>query len=232
MTSSRLPGKPMMKIGEMPMLGLHIKRLKKSTKIDEVYVAMTTNSQDNIMADYCLQNDIKYFRGSENDVLSRYENCANVSNADVIVRVTGDCPLIDAGLVDNVVENYFSKNCDYSHLDITKYPRGFDCEVFSRTTLREAYEEATKPSEREHVTSFIYNHPERYILSKYSMEEDYSDLRFCVDQLEDLKLVEAVNLNFKDEIIDVGWKDIVDFVKSRPEIKRINSSVEQHVPIN
>lgn len=230
MTSSRLPGKPMMEVKGKPMLQYHIERLHRSKKIGQIVIATTVNEADDVIVNFCKDLGVEVFRGSEGDVLERYYLCAQKYDAGVIVRVTGDCPLIDPRLVDEVISLYESERCYYAHLDIHKFPRGFDCEVFSMNTLTEAHEKGHKPHFREHVTPYIYENPGVYTISKYTMEENYSDLRFCVDENADLCLVTEVINNFKNKITEVNWEEIVAFVNNNKNIKAINIGVKQHIP--
>lgn len=228
MTSSRLPGKTLMKIGSLPLLEYHIERLRRAENIDEIYVATTINKTDDVINEYCKSKQIKCFRGDEEDVLSRYQQCAELANADIIVRVTGDCPLIDPSLVDEVIDCYKNnKGCDYAHLDITKFPRGFDCEVFSKKVLNELNEEVVIPSHREHVTSFIHSHPQRYNIFTHSMESDHSDLRFCVDEKTDLELIEKIINFYEGDIYEKSWFEIVELMRDNPEWALINREVVQ-----
>ena len=228
MSSGRLPGKTLMDVEGRPLFEYHLKRLQSAKKIDEIIVATTQNKADDILAEYCNNQPIKCFRGSEEDVLSRYYHCAELLNADLIVRVTGDCPLIDPTLIDQVVDHFENQTgCDYAHLDVTKFPRGFDCEIFTREALEQAHHEAMLPYEREHVTSFIYNHPERYKISTFSMEKDYSNLRFCVDEIDDLTLIREIAQYFGDKIFHVSWQNIIEEVLRHPDWEAINRNVAQ-----
>lgn len=231
MTSSRLAGKPMLEVAGHSLLEYHVKRLQQAKNIDEIYIATTTNQSDDIIAKFCDANNIKCFRGSEDDVLSRYYHCANEAEADIIVRVTGDCPLIDPSLVDRVIAEFkVNANWDYAHLDIHKFPRGFDCEVFARSTLNQAHAEANLPSEREHVTSFIYSHPERYGIFPVSTDIAAADLRFCVDEIDDFKLIEKIAEHFGERMFTATWQEIIDIVRLNPSWKTINQQVEQKLP--
>ncbi len=231
MTSSRLRGKPLMEIEGIPLLKYHVERLKKATKIDQIVIATTTNKEDDEIEQFCNKNLIKCFRGSEEDVLSRYYLCAIESEADVIIRITGDCPLIDPVLIDQLIEYCCgNKDLDYASLDVAKYPRGFDCEFFSRAILEEVQKEAVLDYHREHVTNFIYSQPERYNIGKLTMVDDYSHLRFCVDEKDDFVFISKVIKQFGERIYNIGWQEIVNLVLSRPDIAMINENVTQHVP--
>lgn len=231
MTSSRLPGKAMMDISGRPMIDYHVKRLLRSKHIDEVYVATTTNKTDDVLEDFCHENSFKCYRGSEDDVLSRFYECAKNAKADILVRVTADCPLIDPVLIDDVIECFMKDiNNDYVHLDINKYPRGFDCEVFSRKVLDEIQEKATLGPDREHLTRFIYTHPDQYKITSVTMENNFSDLRFCVDEEADLELIKNIVEHFGEKILDTSWKSIIALVKEKTELQNINKKVVQHIP--
>lgn len=227
MTSTRLPGKVLMEVEGQALLDVHVKRLQQAKNVDEVYVATTTNEPDNAIVDFCQARNINYSRGSEMDVLSRYLQCAELAQADVIVRVTSDCPLIDPDIIDGAVEQFLVQDeCDYVHADIGKFPRGFDCEVFSRQTLIEADAEATSPIDREHVTSFIYGHPERYKVTPHTTSEDNSELRLCVDEQADLELIRKIAAHFGEALTTTPWQDIVAQVRAE-NWDEINRQVQQ-----
>src|SRR5688572_5362146 len=157
MTSTRLPGKVLMKLGDNTVLEHHVARLKQTGF--PVYIATTTNLSDDPIKDFCQQNNLGSFRGDEQNVLSRYYNCAAENKLDVVVRVTSDCPLIAPELIRNGIELYLKTNDPYLYLSNVlerSFPRGFDFEVFSFALLERAFKNATRPEDLEHVTPYIH----------------------------------------------------------------------------
>jgi len=195
MTSTRLPGKVMKEVFGKPLLEYQIERLKRANEADELVIATTTNDTDQPIVELCERLGVAYYRGSEEDVLLRYYEAATKFEADVVVRVTSDCPLIDPAVVDRVIEYYKNnwEKYDYVSNTLTRtYPRGMDNEVFSYKALQEAYYNAQEQLEREHVTPYICCHPERYRLDNVSHHENQSQHRWTVDQIEDFLLIENI----------------------------------------
>ncbi|NLX01599.1 MAG: NTP transferase domain-containing protein, partial [Syntrophomonadaceae bacterium] len=158
MTSTRLPGKVMKEVLGKPLLEYQIERLKRTNEADELVIATTTNNTDQPIVEICKRLGVAYYRGSEEDVLSRYYEAATKFGADVVVRVTSDCPLIDPTVVDKVIKHYKDNWDKYDYVSNTltrTYPRGMDTEVFSYKVLQEVYYNAQEQPEREHVTPYI-----------------------------------------------------------------------------
>ncbi|MDD3731785.1 MAG: NTP transferase domain-containing protein, partial [candidate division Zixibacteria bacterium] len=155
MGSTRLPGKIMKEILGQPLLFYQLERLRKVTTADDILVATTVGGKDDIIVDFCLKQRAKYYRGSEEDVLARYYEAARESGAEVIVRVTSDCPLIDAAVIDRVIRTYkenIDKDDYVANTLVRSYPRGMDCEVFPFAVLADIHERTFEPVDREHVT--------------------------------------------------------------------------------
>lgn len=190
MTSTRLPGKVLLPLGGQPMLTRLVERLRWVQRADGIAVATTTNATDDPIATLCAQLGVFCHRGSEHDVLSRYADAARLYGADVVVRITSDCPLIDPALIDQVIAAYEARDSDYvSNMLPPTWPYGMAVEVFSAAALAQAHAEAVQPAEREHVTPFIYWHPERYRLRNVASSVDLSHHRWTVDTPEDYELV-------------------------------------------
>ena len=158
MTSSRLPGKVLMPaIEKITMLEFMINRLKMSKKIDDIIIATTTNESDNSIINLCKKNKIKFFRGSEDDVLERVYECHKEFKSDVVVELTGDCPLIDPKIVDDVINYYLNNSFDYvSNSHVRSFPMGLDVEVFSFELLKQINTKTQDPFDREHVSTYFY----------------------------------------------------------------------------
>ena len=160
-SSSRLPKKVLKTILEKPMLLHQIERLQHSKMIDKLVVATSTSASDDLIAEMCLDNNIDVFRGNLDDVLDRFYQCAKTYDPKYIVRLTGDCPLIDWQVVDRTIEFFFKGNFDFVETSL-KFPDGLDVEIMSIEALKMAWEAAILPSEKEHVTQFIVNRPEDF----------------------------------------------------------------------
>lgn len=226
--STRLPKKIFLPLSNIPILSHVYNRLNFSKYIHETVIATTDLSEDDLIEDYCKKNKIKFFRGSSDDVLSRYFFAAQKFNADVVVRITSDCPLIDPTIVDNIITEFLKNKVDYASNVLKRtFPRGYDAEVFSFKTLEKAFQLAKKEYEREHVTPFIYNHPEMFNLFNYENEIDYSNYRLTVDTKEDYELLKIIydSLYSKNKIFLM--KDVIEFLKKNPDLVNINKHIEQ-----
>ena len=226
MGSTRLPNKVLREIKGKPMLWYVINRLKFCKNISEVILATTQAQADDPIEGFARENGINYFRGSENDVLDRYYQCAKKYSVEVIVRITADCPLIDPEVVDKVVETFLDheNDCDYaSNVLPPTFPDGLDTEVFWFKSLEKAWNEAKYTSEREHVTSYIYKNPDKFKLLNVESNIDYSDLRWTVDTENDFNFVKEVYEKIGKENEIFYMKDIIELIEVIPEIKAINS---------
>lgn len=230
MGSERLPAKVMERVQGKPLLGLLIERLKRCKSAAQVVIATTTHSRDDVIEQLCQQEHVPCFRGSEEDVLDRMYRAAKEHRADAVVRICGDCPLIDPAIIDQMIEIYRenSDHCDYvcNILERT-YPRGMDAEVMSFAALETAHQEAKQPEEREHVTPFIYRHPERFRIQHLKYPKDNTRYRWVVDTADDLKLMKRI----LEEILPTHPKftleDLLELLKQHPEWEAINAHVEQ-----
>lgn len=230
MASSRLPGKVMKEIAGEPMLLHVVKRTRMATKIDDVIVATTIDSQDDVIEDYCRQNQIVVYRGSEHDVLDRYYQSAKEYNADVIVRLTADCPVLDPGIIDRLVNEFIKADVDFAANRLPPpfkrtYPIGLDAEVCTFTALEKAWHEAEAKHEREHVMPYFYEEPGRFRILQIDNDVDYGYLRWTVDTEEDLALVRKIFSAF-DGRLDFGFLDILELVNKHPEFQLINQQVD------
>ncbi len=230
MSSTRLPGKIMKKVLGRPLLDFLIQRLKRVSLADGIVIAATINTADAKIANYCLAQEVFCFRGSEHDVLDRYYQTATKFNADVIVRITSDCPLEDPLLIDKLISYYLElqPNCDYlSNTLVRTFPRGMDVEVFSYNSLALAAERATLPEEREHVTPYLYNNPEIFKIHSYIQPEDNSKYRWTVDCPEDLALITKILENIYPECPEFTLQDLIKLLEEHPEWSKINAHIEQ-----
>ena len=227
MGSTRLPGKVLMQICGRSMLAWVVTRARRARLLDEVVVATTDLPADDAIVSECAAIGVPVFRGSEDDVLDRYHGAAEAFDADPVVRITSDCPLIDPEVIDLVVRAFPDSGAEYASNTLERgYPRGLDVEAISRAALEEAWQLADRPHERVHVTPFIHQNPERFKLHSIPCEEDHSDLRWTVDTAEDLEVVRGIAeaLGGRD---DFGWRDAIEVFRRNPQLAGINRSVRQ-----
>jgi spore coat polysaccharide biosynthesis protein SpsF len=228
MGSTRLPGKVLMPLGGEPALKRVVERVGAAPGLDEVVVATTTESADDAIVELCKREGCSFFRGSEEDVLSRYYEAARQFKADVIVRVSSDCPLFDSEVLGQMLARF---EPDYlNNFQKRTFPRGFEAEVFTFGALETAHREATKAHEREHVTPFIYQHPDRFKLHSFeepSGNDDLTALRWTLDTPADYDVISAIYnaLARPGEIFSTA--DILNLLRQRPELTKINAHVEQ-----
>jgi len=228
MGSTRLPGKTLMNIKDKPMLWHIINRLKYVKEINHVIIATSDSHEDNEIYKMAKKFDIDCFRGSESDVLNRFYGAAKDFNSDHIIRITGDCPLIDPLTIKKLIKLYFLKKYDYSCVacgaavsqkeNINFFPDGLDAEIFSFKVLTEAYNEAQTKLYREHVTPFIWKNIDRYNIGTLYSETDFSHLRLTVDNLEDFELVKTIYDLLYDEKFNFNLDDIVNLINSKPDL--------------
>ena len=226
--SKRLPKKVLRKILNKPMLWYVLKRVKKIKNIDQVILATTNEKQDNILVDLAKKNRIFIFRGSSIDVLDRYYRCAIKYNADPIIRITSDCPLIDPFIVENILDFYLKNDFDYvSNTIKPTYPDGLDVEIFSFKTLELAAKNAKMKSEREHVTPYIKNNPKKFKLFNYRNNENLSNHRWTVDQKEDLFFVRKIYSKMKPSVV-FRYQEILELLSRFPDLLKINQGIKRN----
>lgn len=230
MTSTRLPGKVLKAVRGKTLLEYQLERLRRVKLADKIVIATTTNESDQPIVELCERLDVACFRGSEHDVLARCHDAAALHQADMVVRVTSDCPLIDPAVIDRVIGFFLDHIEEYDYVTNClkrTYPRGMDVEVFSCCALREAFTEAKEPPDREHVTPFIYHHPERYRLTNVAFQEDQGHHRWTVDTPEDFELVEKILTALYPVHPDFSLEDVLNLLQRHPDWANINSHVEQ-----
>lgn len=234
MGSERLPGKVMRDVLGVPMIKYTLDRAGKSRYIDEVVLATSEKSSEEPLVSYLVENNYKVFRGSENDVLKRYIDAANQYGGDIIVRVTGDCPLIDPVMLDHVITCYLTNNYDYVGIDTLnkKYIRGLDVEVFSKQCLDKVYsivkDEKENSPYKEHVTYYMYKHPEEFSVHQIQAAPfHHKDYRLCVDTKEDFEVITKVYEHFKDKYIPI--EKVITYLDEHPELAFLNRDIVQKV---
>jgi spore coat polysaccharide biosynthesis protein SpsF len=225
MNSSRLPGKVMKKLDvNKTVLDYVIDQLNHSKLIDKIILATTNEKEDDKIVKFAKNRKLDYFRGNTKDVLDRYYQCTKKFNLQNIVRVTSDCPLIDPKIVDTIIELFFSGEYDYSTnklpLSSPKCPQGVEVEVFSQQTLEKTWLNSKLLSEREHVTPYIYNNPEKFKIISKSEYGNISDLRYTIDYIDDIKLVKILANKIQNRPILTS--DIMVIFKNEPTLFDIN----------
>ena len=226
--STRLPGKVLKKIQNKVVLDYVIDRLKTCKKIDDIILAITTNKKDDVLERYAKDKKISYIRGSEEDVLSRYFQAAKKYNADIIVRVTSDCPLIDPKIVDEIITKHIENNADYTANIIERtYPRGLDTEVFNFDILEKTHKHAKEKHYREHVTPYVREHPEKFKLQSIEAQGKIKrpDIGITLDTKEDFELISKIISHFDN--LDFYTENVIDFLEKNPELIKINQNVKQ-----
>jgi spore coat polysaccharide biosynthesis protein SpsF len=229
-TSSRLPGKVLLPAAGKPLLEHLIERVRRIRYLDEIVVATTVNPEDNSIAKLAAQLRIACYRGSETDVLARVLGAAQSCSAEVIVEITGDCPLIDPIIAERCIEEYFATGADYvSNVLQPSYPNGMDTQVFATRVLKEVAELTQDPADREHVSLYIYSHPEKYSLVnlKAPIEQTRPALRLCVDTQEDYRVVKTIFDKIYPTKPDFSLADVLAFLDSHPHTAPINAKVHQ-----
>jgi spore coat polysaccharide biosynthesis protein SpsF len=230
MNSTRLPGKVLKTVLGKPLLEYQIERLRRVKLADQMIIATTTNDCDQPIVDLCDRLVIPYYRGSEEDVLSRYYEAAIEFQADAIVRITSDCPLIDPQVIDQVIQRYVDAYPEYDYvsncLDRT-YPRGMDTEVLSFKSLDEAFHQSSIQGDREHVTAFIYRQSDRYNLGQINYLKNHSEHRWTVDTLEDFQLIKIIIESLYPFKPKFSLQDCLDILSKNPKWSIINKYVEQ-----
>jgi spore coat polysaccharide biosynthesis protein SpsF (cytidylyltransferase family) len=225
--SSRLPGKVLMDIAGRPALGHVIVRLQAARRIQQICVATTTKEEDRAILDLAREYGVAVFAGRVNDVLDRYYQAARKFNADVVVRVTADCPLMDPRVVDQVIEAFLDADGKYDHVSTDdSFPDGLDTAVFSFSALAEAWSNARLLSEREHVTPYIYNNPDKFRLATITYPNDLHHLRWTLDEPEDLLLIRKIYEYARHQRMGILYmQDVLKILEAHPELNQINSHV-------
>ncbi len=231
MGSSRFPGKVMKLIQDMPMIEILIKRLSKSKLIHQIIVATSRNDENTPLINHLESMNIECEIGSEEDVLSRYYNAAKKNQVDVVVRITGDCPLVDADLVDRCIKEFIDKDVSYvSNVSPCTFPDGLDIEVFSFEALEDAFLNNTLSTEKEHVTPYIIN-SDNYKKSNIKHSKDLSKSRWTVDEIIDFEVIKEV-FNYFSPNVYFSWEEVVKLETENPDIFSKNKNINRNDGLN
>jgi spore coat polysaccharide biosynthesis protein SpsF len=225
MSSTRLPGKVLKPILGRPMLGWQIGRIRRSRMIDKLVVATSQEPSDDPLQAFCDTNEVACYRGALHDVLARFHGAAETFGpAEYVIRLTGDCPFIDWSIIDAAVALHRKEGADLTGNGINRtFPDGLDVEVMSFSALDRAHREATSIELREHVTQYIYRHPEKFRLAHLTQTPDLAALRWTVDTLADFEMVERVFAGLANLNNDFLQQDVLQFLEKHPEIVAINA---------
>jgi spore coat polysaccharide biosynthesis protein SpsF len=227
MGSTRLPGKILRPLAGKPALWHVVNRLGYSQHLKDIIIATTVNSEDDAVIEFCNENGIKWFRGSDDDVLDRYYRAARTFGADPIVRITADCPVIDPTIVDEVIKEFFEEDYDVYGLG-GEFPDGLDCSMFAYRVLEDTWKNAKLPSEREHVGPYMKKHPEKYKTGAYEKFSGLARHRWTLDEEADLRFLEAVFERLYKEGEIFLTRNILDLLETEPRIMEINSGITRN----
>lgn len=228
-SSTRLPGKVLMPILGKPMLIRQIERVKRAGLIDGLLVATSRDASDDPIEKLCLENHITCYRGKLDDVLDRFYQAAKPLRPDHMVRLTGDCPLIDPHLIDQVITFHLQEGFDYTSNTVEPtFPDGLDVEVFRFSCLERAWEETKLPSQREHVTLFMYRHPERFRIGSFKNGTDLSPLRWTVDEPPDFEMVTRVYEALYPSNPEFSTEDVLALFEKNKWLKDVNAGYQRN----
>ena len=228
--SSRLPRKVLLSILDKPLLLRMVERVQHSELVGEIVVATSQEEEDDVIVKLCVENNIEFFRGSLNDLLDRHYQVGKKYNADAVVKIPSDCPLIDSRVIDKVIKTYLDdyKNLDYvSNLHPASYPDGNDVEVISMIALEKAHIKAKRRLEREHTTPFIWENPDKFRIANVTWEtyKDYSaSHRWTIDYEEDYIFITSVYKELYDKNPNFSLYDILQLLEEKPYLMKINRS--------
>lgn len=226
-SSSRLPGKVLKPILGKPMILHELERLKHSKCIDKIVLATSQDESDKALADVVVANGIDVYRGSLEDVLDRYYQCARQYQPDHVVRITGDCPVIDWRIVDAAIGEHLKEENAYTNTT-EQFPDGMDTEIVRFSVLKQAWEQARLSSEREHVTLYIRNHENEFQCGRISCPQDFSHMRWTVDERQDYEFIRQVYEALYPINKDFSMQDILRLLESRPELLAINQGIQRN----
>ena len=226
-SSSRLPNKVTKPILGKPMILHELERVRRSKRIDKIVLATSRDSSDDGLADIATESGIEVYRGNLDDVLDRYYQCAKQYQPEHVVRITGDCPVIDWRIVDAVIEKHLREQNDYTKAT-DRFPDGLDTEVVRLSALEIAWRNAKLLSEREHVTLYIKNHSEQFKLGVLECKHDLNFMRWTVDEPQDFELIRQIYEELYAENNDFSMQDILQLLERKPEMLAINRGIQRN----
>jgi spore coat polysaccharide biosynthesis protein SpsF len=225
--STRFPNKVFVNLCGKPLIWHVFNRLKFAKRIDQVVLATTTSHKDDQLERWANENGVTVFRGSEDDVLSRYYNANEIVKADVVVRITADDPFKEPSVIDRAIEMLLNDHCDFvSNNNPPTFPEGLDCEVMTAAALRRSQESTEDAYEREHVTQYIYHNPHLFKTENLFQVENMSQLRWTIDTDIDFQMVKIIYEALYNGDLDIFHMDeILEYLKEHPEVQEMNNHV-------
>lgn len=228
-TSQRLPQKVLLPILGQPLLALQIDRIRKAKKIDRLILATSEDPTDDPLEQLAKESRVDVFRGNLNDVLDRFYKAACTLSPKIVVRLTGDCPLADPQVIDGVIDFFLKGNYDYASNTVEPtFPDGLDVEVFKFEVLQESWKGASLKSQREHVTPYIYAHPEKYKLGHFKNSKDLSSLRWTVDEPQDFEFIKKIYEGLYEKNRDFGMNDVLEYLEKNPSLRDLNKGFKRN----
>jgi len=230
MTSTRLPGKVLLEANGKPMLAHLISRLRIVPSVKEIILATTVNKADEPLAEFARRAGVAFFRGSEDDVMGRVVGAAESASADIIVEITGDCPIIDPAIIEQAIQMFLHNKCDYAgNAHARSYPDGMDTQVFRLETLKKSYAMTTDRSEREHVSLHMRRHPELFAHVHLIAPPDlyWPELGLTLDTYDDYILLKRIIEHFGDLNPTFSCKEVIAFLENNPDFANINEHIKR-----
>lgn len=225
--SRRFQKKVVEDIENRPVIWHVINRLKQVKKIHQIILATTKNEEDKILLEIADKNNIIGYSGNSEDVLDRYYECAKKFSADHIIRITGDCPLLDPTLIDQMIEFFEKNNFDYiSNTLKPTFPDGLDVEIFSFKTLETIMEKSNLKSEREHVTTYLKTHLNEFETYNFTNDKDFSHHRWTIDEKEDLEFIKKI-YSLSNSKLTLNMQEILDIISNNPQLSEINKGIDR-----
>ena len=224
MNSSRLPGKVILPFAGSSIIECIYERVKRSKRVNDVLVGTSIERSDNTLVKFLEEKNINYFRGSLDNVLNRFASISKEYNPDFLVRITGDCPLIDPDIIDICVENCVAGKYDYFRL-LEPYPDGLDVDIFKSSAITIANEKAKKISEREHIGQYFLNNPNDFLLGGINLfETRHQEIRITLDEEEDYKLLQELEKNL-DDIQSIKYEKLLSYILENKSLLLINKNI-------
>jgi spore coat polysaccharide biosynthesis protein SpsF len=220
MSSSRLPGKVMMEVNGKPMIYWQVKRILEANSVNKLVVATSIDPTDDVLEDFLKANSVEVYRGSLNNVLSRFNRVADTYLSDALIRLTGDCPLVMPKLIDEMVEKFYELDVDYlSNTLEPTFPDGLDVEILKPTALKVLESYTLEVKELEHVTHGVYTRPQMFKLSNFVNSSDQSSERWTVDYQEDLDFIRRIFAEFSGSEQNFSYQEVCEFLARHPKLK-------------
>lgn len=229
LSSSRLPGKVLQPLGSRVVVGQVFHQLSFLRNSSQIVLVTSVENSDSPLVDWAIEQNVPYYRGSLHDVLDRYYQAALYYKADAIVRITADCPLIDPQVVDVVIHRFMESGVDYcSNVLPPTFPDGLDTEVIKFSALQTAWREATLPSEREHVTPYIRNHPEQFTKTTVVHTPSLEQYRWTLDTAEDYDFLQRVVKEVEQPGKPIFYRQVLELLQQKPELMELNNHLKRN----